>query len=138
MYEFVRDYAKQRIGGGKPIIEHGNVGPQITEMAVTIEAARLLCYRGCCQLDDLYKTEDKKGISGIPFVVDTTRFYVLHAMVKVCQLAAEVLSAAGSTSEAPLEAFILRTYGMYHGEGTPIFRLHKAARTIDDFVPTGY
>jgi alkylation response protein AidB-like acyl-CoA dehydrogenase len=138
LYELVRDYAKQRIGGGKPIIEHGNVGPLIAEMAITIEAARLLCYSGCQRLDQQYNTGDTQGTAGMSFVIDTTRFYVIQAMVRVCQIAAEVLAGFGATSEAPLEAFLLRTYGFYHAEGTPLFRLYKAVRQIDNFVPTGY
>jgi alkylation response protein AidB-like acyl-CoA dehydrogenase len=138
LYEFVRDYAKQRIGGGKPIIEHGNVGPLIVEMAVTIEAARLLCYSGCARLDRQYDKADAQGTAGMSVVIDTTRFYVIQAMVRICQLAAEVLSGFGATSEAPLEAFLLRTYGFYHAEATPLFRLYKAARQVDDFIPTGY
>lgn len=61
LFEFTRDYAKQRIAGGKPIIEHGNVGPAIAEMGVTIEAARLLCYRGCERLDRRYANRDNQG-----------------------------------------------------------------------------
>lgn len=138
LYEFVRDYAKQRIGGGKPIIEHGNVGPLISEMAITIEAVRLLCYNGCARLDRQYETGDTQGAGGMSFFIDTTRFYVIKAMGRICEIAAEVLSALGATGEAPLEAFLLRTYGFYHAEATPLFRLYKAARRVDDFVPTGY
>jgi alkylation response protein AidB-like acyl-CoA dehydrogenase len=138
LYEFVRDYAKQRIGGGKPIIEHGNVGTLIAEMAITIEAARLLCYRGCARLDQQHCTGEAERSGGMSFVVDTTRFYVIQAMVRVCQIAAEVLSGFGATGEAPLESFLLRIYGFYHAEATPFFRLYKAARRVDDFVPTGY
>jgi alkylation response protein AidB-like acyl-CoA dehydrogenase len=138
LFEYVRDFAKQRIASGKPIIEHGNVGPQIAEMAITIEAARLLCYRGCQRLDHQYNIGDAQGVAGASFVVGTTRAYIIQAMVRVCQLAAEVLAATGATGEAPLEAFLLRTYGFYHAEGTPVFRLFRAAQQIDDFTPTGY
>ena len=59
-------------------------------------------------------------------------------MVRIGQLAAEVLGGLGATGEAPLEAFLNRTFGTYHGQGTPSFRYYKAARQVDDFVPTGY
>ncbi|MDD5700956.1 MAG: acyl-CoA/acyl-ACP dehydrogenase [Dehalococcoidales bacterium] len=138
LFEYVRDFAKQRIAGGRPIIEHGNVGPLISEMAITIEAARILCYRGCQMLDDEYKKGSTEPNPSCSFMVDTIRAYVINATVKICTLAAEVLAGLGSTSEAPLEAFILRAFGSYHAEGTPIFRLYRAAKQIDSFVPTGY
>jgi butyryl-CoA dehydrogenase len=137
LYEYVRDYARQRIAGGKPIIEHGNVGPLISEMAITIETARLLCYSGCQRLDDIYNAGGQDN-TGTSFLLEATRGYVINVMVRICQLAAEVLSGIGGTGDAPLEAFLLRTYGMYHGEATPLFRLFRAATKAHTFVPTGY
>jgi butyryl-CoA dehydrogenase len=137
LYEYVRDFARQRIAGGKPIIEHGNVGPLISEMAITIEAARLLCYSGCQRLDEQYRADGKEN-TGTPFLLEATRGYVINAMTRICTLAAEVLAGIGGTSEAPLEAFLLRVYGMYHGEATPLYRLYRAAQKAHTFVPTGY
>ena len=137
LYEYVRDYARERIAGGKPIIEHGNVGPLISEMAITIETARLLCYNGCQRLDDQYNADGKEN-TGTPFLLEATRGYVINAMVRICQMAAEVLSGIGATGDAPLEAFLLRTYGMFHGEATPLYRLFRAAGKAHTFVPTGY
>ena len=138
LFEYVRDFTKQRIGGGKPIIEHGNVGPLVTEMAIIIEAARLLCLSGCWRLDQQHNAGGEQGAAGMSFVIDTTRSYVLQAMVRIGQLATEVLGGLGATGEAPLEAFLDRTFGTYHGQGTPSFRYYMAARQVDDFVPTGY
>ena len=125
LFEYVRDFTKQRIGGGKPIIEHGNVGPLVTEMAIIIEAARLLCLSGCWRLDQQHNAGGEQGAAGMSFVIDTTRSYVLQAMVRIGQLAAEVLGGLGATGEAPLEAFLDRTFGGYHGEGTPVFRFYN-------------
>jgi len=46
-YEIAFDYAKQRVQGGKPIIEHQAMAQKLAEMAIQIEAARLMVWRAC-------------------------------------------------------------------------------------------
>lgn len=135
VFEYVKEYAKTRIGGGKPIIEHGNVGALVAEMATIIETARLLCYKASWQLA---KEQRETGVVGSPFLANCANFYVKHALVRVCQIAAEILAGVGGTIEQPLDALVRMTFGTYHGGGTPGFMLVKAAKQIDDFVPTGY
>ena len=44
-YELALGYAKERFQGGKQIIEHQMIQQMLADMAIQIEAARLLCYR---------------------------------------------------------------------------------------------
>jgi len=44
MWEIIKDYAKTRIQGGKPIIQHSNVGTLVAEGDVLLRTARLLQY----------------------------------------------------------------------------------------------
>src|SRR5205807_2171049 len=44
-YEFALDYAMQRTAFGKPIIKHEGIGFKLAEMAMNIDAARLLTWR---------------------------------------------------------------------------------------------
>src|ERR671935_2227569 len=44
-YEFARDYAKERVTFGRPIIEHEGVAFKLADMAMEIDAARLLTWR---------------------------------------------------------------------------------------------
>src|SRR5206468_451157 len=44
-YEFALDYAMQRTAFGKPIIKHEGIGFKLAEMAINIDAARLLTWR---------------------------------------------------------------------------------------------
>jgi alkylation response protein AidB-like acyl-CoA dehydrogenase len=103
-------------------------------MAARIEATRLFLYKGCWQLDREHETKCEVAS---PFLIDAANFYIKDMMVQVCQIAAEVLSGFGATTEQPLEAFVLRTFGSYHVRCTPVFNLLKAATNIDRFVPTG-
>ncbi len=50
-YEYARDYARDRVQFGKPIIEHQAVGFRLAEMASRIEAARLLVLRTARVID---------------------------------------------------------------------------------------
>src|SRR5437879_9864636 len=44
-YEYALDYAQQRVAFGKPIIKHEGIGFKLAEMAINIDAARLLTWR---------------------------------------------------------------------------------------------
>ena len=44
-FEFARDYARERIAFGRPIIEHQGIAFKLADMATEIDAARLLTYR---------------------------------------------------------------------------------------------
>ncbi len=46
-YEIAFQYAKERVQGGKLIIEHQAVAQKLAEMAIQIEAARLMVWRAC-------------------------------------------------------------------------------------------
>ena len=46
-YEIAFEYAKERVQGGKPIIEHQAIQQKLAEMAIQIEAARLMVWRAC-------------------------------------------------------------------------------------------
>lgn len=46
-YEMAFDYAKERVQGGKPIIEHQAIAQKLADMVIQIEAARLMAWRAC-------------------------------------------------------------------------------------------
>jgi alkylation response protein AidB-like acyl-CoA dehydrogenase len=50
-FEYARDYARQRVQFGKPIIEHQAVAFRLADMATRIEQARLLVWRAAKRLD---------------------------------------------------------------------------------------
>jgi alkylation response protein AidB-like acyl-CoA dehydrogenase len=46
-FEIALEYAKERVQGGKRIIEHQAMQQKLAEMAIQIEAARLMVWRAC-------------------------------------------------------------------------------------------
>jgi alkylation response protein AidB-like acyl-CoA dehydrogenase len=57
IYENMREFAKQRIGGGKPIIEHTSIARMMGKIGAQLEAVRALLYRGAWESDQAKKTE---------------------------------------------------------------------------------
>lgn len=47
IWEEMKNYARCRIQGGKPIIQHNNVGTMVAEGDALLRAARLLIYQYC-------------------------------------------------------------------------------------------
>jgi len=50
--QYAVDYARERRTFGQPIIEHQAIGFPLAEIAMKIEAARLLTYRACLMVDE--------------------------------------------------------------------------------------
>ncbi|MEU6657994.1 acyl-CoA dehydrogenase family protein [Streptomyces sp. NPDC046821] len=50
-YEYARDYARERVQFGKPIIEHQAVAFRLADMRTRIEQARLMTWRAAKRLD---------------------------------------------------------------------------------------
>lgn len=44
-FEYALNYSKQRVQGGKPIIKHQAIGFKLADMAIKVDAARLLVWR---------------------------------------------------------------------------------------------
>jgi alkylation response protein AidB-like acyl-CoA dehydrogenase len=137
LFEFTRDFAKTRIAGGRPIIEHGIVGPHLAVMAQNIQALRILAYYNAANLDEQYRAGFPRGIGALAFSFSGGNV-IRNALVEIADAASEVLGGVGGTSEAPLEAFIAEIYGMRHALGSPSFNLWKASRLIDEYIPIGY
>ena len=49
--EYARDYAKERVQFGKPIAEHQAVAFRLADMALRVDASRLLAWRAAAMLD---------------------------------------------------------------------------------------
>ena len=52
-FERALEYAKERIQGLEPIINHANVAIQLSEMYTNLKAAQLMVRKGCWQADNL-------------------------------------------------------------------------------------
>jgi alkylation response protein AidB-like acyl-CoA dehydrogenase len=88
------DYARQRKQFGKPIAEFQGVQFEIAEMAVEVEAARLMVYNAA-RLKD----------AGQPYLMEAAmcKYYASQVAERVASRAVEVLGGVGFTKDYPVE-----------------------------------
>src|SRR6202051_4138208 len=87
-------YAKQRKQFGKPIAEYQGVQFDLAEMAVDVEAARLMTYNAARLRD-----------AGLPFVTEAAmaKYFASQVGERVASRAVEVLGGVGFTKDLPVE-----------------------------------
>jgi len=88
------DYARQRKQFGKPIAEFQGVQFELAEMAVEVEAARLMVYNAA-RLKD----------AGRPYLMEAAmcKYYASQVAEMVASRAVEVLGGVGFTKDYPVE-----------------------------------
>lgn len=93
-FEVARDYAKERVQFGRPIIQHEAVGFMLADMATLVEASRGLVYRAAEMFD--------RGDPDLSVVASMAKFFSSDAAMKVTGDAIQVLGGYGYTNEYPL------------------------------------
>jgi short-chain 2-methylacyl-CoA dehydrogenase len=94
--EVALEYSKQRKQFGKPIAEFQGVQFELAEMAVEVEAARLMVYNAARLRD-----------AGLPFVTESAmcKYFASQIAERVASRAVEVLGGVGFTKDYPAEKF---------------------------------
>ena len=95
-YEYALAYAKERVSWGKPIIEHQAVGLKLADVAVELDAARLLVWQAAFAVDAGDET-------AVPLKAPAAKTYAADVAIKAAQTALEVLGAYGTTKEYETE-----------------------------------
>ncbi len=132
VYDGVVDYAKERIGGGRPIIQHSHIAQMLGEIAIKMEATRALIYRASWE-------NDQRQLAGEP--VDlywsvACYYYVRKVCWDLCQTALEVYGGVGVTPEMPVERFIRRLSTWYITGTVPSMNAIKCSMLHNDHIIT--
>src|SRR3954453_1405980 len=93
-YEFSLDYAKERKAFGKPIVQHQAIAFKLANMAVEIDAARLLIWRAAW----LARNGGFKNGEG-----SMSKYKASEVAVRVTEDAIQILGGYGYTREYPVE-----------------------------------
>jgi acyl-CoA dehydrogenase len=107
-FDYARDYAKERRAFGVPIATKQAVAFMLADMAIEIDAARLLVWEAAWRLDrgeDAYKE------------AYLARNYVAAAALKVTDNAVQVLGGHGYIREHPVEMWLRNARGLSALEG---------------------
>ncbi|TAK33960.1 MAG: acyl-CoA dehydrogenase [Chloroflexota bacterium] len=108
-FEVARDYAKERVQFGKPIIQQQAIGFMLADMATRIDAARLLNWHSAWLAD-----------KGLPCTKETSmaKAFATDMAMEVATNAVQVLGGYGYMREYPLEKWMRDVKIMQIYEGT--------------------
>ena len=101
-------YAKERHAMGKPIWQHQAIGHMIADMAMQVEAARLLVWKAAWSVDS-----GTRNTTAAAFA----KAYAADSAMKVCTDAVQVFGGYGYMSEYPVEKLMrdIKIYQIYEG-----------------------
>ncbi|HYG82935.1 MAG TPA: acyl-CoA dehydrogenase [Pyrinomonadaceae bacterium] len=108
-YESAVRYSKEREQFGKPISEFQAIQFKLADMAVQIEAARLLMYRAAYLKDTGKKTTKESSMA---------KLYASEVSVRVCEEAIQIHGGYGYTKDYPPEKYWRDSKLCTIGEGT--------------------
>jgi alkylation response protein AidB-like acyl-CoA dehydrogenase len=106
------DYAKQRSTFGTPIGARQGVAFQLADLAVSVEAARLLTYKAAALKDDARPAGELKQAASI------AKLYATEAAVTATRIATQVFGGNGFMEEYPVARFYRDAKILEIGEGT--------------------
>src|SRR5204862_3797068 len=108
-YEFARDYAKERQTFGRPIIEHEGVAFKLADMAMEIDAARLLTWRAAWMARNGTPFEHAEG--------SMSKLKAGEVAVSVTEQAIQVLGGYGYIKDFPVEKWYrdAKIYTLFEG-----------------------
>ena len=102
-YDAAVDYAKIRVQGGRPIIQHHAIGRILADCATRLELARSLIWKAAWVLDNPDAVGD--SVADLPLHV-MARTYTAEAMHDVALEAAECFGAMGVMRDMPLQKYV--------------------------------
>jgi alkylation response protein AidB-like acyl-CoA dehydrogenase len=121
-YEYALDYAKRRVQGGRPIVEHQAVAMMLGRMAMLLDAARLQIWKAAWLADNHHADARVHGL--------LAKVNASEAAFEVCKLAAEVLGGAGIMYEHPVEKYLRDATSFLHSDGTNQLCLLRASKAL--------
>lgn len=122
MYGIALDYARGRVQGGRPIVEHPTVGSLLAEMRMQVHAIEGYLWDTARAID-----------GGEPFDPNHTWLLKVHcdrAAVQVMLGALDVTGGNGTMKEFPLERFCRDVLTSLHSDGTGSLNLLRSARGL--------
>lgn len=108
-YEDAKDFAKQRVQGGKEIINHQAIALMLAEMHIELEAARSLIWRAAVAVDN----PDMETVA-LPIA---SKIFASQAAFKVAGKALEIWGREAIMRSCPADKYLRDTTSFLHSEG---------------------
>ncbi|MGD0659997.1 MAG: acyl-CoA dehydrogenase family protein [Syntrophorhabdales bacterium] len=122
-WEDVREYAKTRIQGGKPIIQHNNVGIEVAEADVLLRAFKLLLYQNAYECM-------AEGKDASPLGTYYLNWFLKMLMGRLVEIGLDVYGGMAPQKEHDFEHWVRVQLSMTHGGATGTMNLVKAAKLL--------
>ncbi len=110
------DYARTRIAFGRPIGVNQGVSFQIADLAVMVEAARMLTYKAAWLKDELH--EGRRSVKDVKQAAAVAKLYSTEAAVTATRIATQVFGGNGFMEDFPVARFYRDAKILEIGEGT--------------------
>ena len=120
-FEHALDHARNRVQGGKPIIEHQAIALKLADMYMRLEAARSY----------LFKTIESNVHEGAEFESASKQLmkvFATEVAIKVTRLAVEIFGGSGVMRDAPVEKLLRDASIFPHLAADSIMSLRAAAK----------
>ncbi|HEV2529383.1 MAG TPA: acyl-CoA dehydrogenase family protein [Thermomicrobiales bacterium] len=131
--EYALAYAEQRRTFGQPIVEHQAIGFPLAELAIEIEAARLLTYRAAWLVDEGGSDRD------IAHYLSMAKAMASEVAVRAADRALQTLGGIGYLKDYPTERYYRDARQLMLVEGTSeIHRLIILRAMRDGLLGWGY
>ena len=108
-FEYAARYARERQAFGKPLVEKQGVSFALADMAIEIEAARLLVWKACAAVD----AGEDAGLAG-----SYAKAFAADAAMRATTGAVQILGGAGIMDDHPVEKWFRDAKVMQIVEGT--------------------
>ena len=110
-YEYARDYAKERVQFGEPIAHRQSIAFMLAEMAIEVDAARLMVWETAWKLD---RGEDATKEATV------MKHFVDEMVLQVADRALQTLGGYGYIREYPVELWLRNARGFASFDGLAI------------------
>jgi len=121
-YEYALQYARQRVQGGRPIVQLQAVAMMLAQMAMKLDAARVQIWKAAWLADH---REPEARVAGLLAKVNAS-----ETAFEACKLAAEILGGASIMHEHPVEKYLRDAASFLHSDGTNQLCLLRAAEGL--------
>ncbi len=112
-YEYARDYAKERVAFGAPIATKQSIAFMLAEMAIEVDAARLMAWEAAWKID----TDPQADATKETYLA---KDYADRAALFVTDSAVQVLGGHGYIREHPVERWLRNARGFVTFDGMAI------------------
>jgi alkylation response protein AidB-like acyl-CoA dehydrogenase len=103
-FEAAVEYARIRVQGGRPLIEHQAIGTKLAEVAIKLEVARATIWQAAWASDHPEAIADR-SLPDMP-LQSIAQIFTTEMMAKATKDSAEIFGAMGVMRDMPLQKYI--------------------------------